>query len=156
MKTTFPWKQTLALFVAVLLAYLAVFQTIEWLRHRKGSWEVHFVTDAQGRPSMEVTEAYLKISTRLVFPDEKPVGTNVSETVRFDRPKKPVPFGKVIYEDLTFLPGVVTFDLFRHEVELLPRVLYVNKREIKWTTAQVELWSTNKPPTPPKPTKGYE
>jgi len=155
MKTTFPWKQTLVLFVAVLLAYLTVFRTIEWLRHRKGPWEVHFVTDAQGRPSMEVRQDYLKISTRILLPDEwsKP---NVSEVVRFNRPHKPVPFGKLIYEDLTFLPGIVTFDLFGHEVELLPRDLYANEREIKWTVVQVELWSTNKPPTPPKPTKGYE
>lgn len=155
MKTTFPWKQTLVLFIAVLLAYLAVFRTIEWLRHRKGSWEVHFVTDPEGRPSLEVRQKHLNIATRIRLPDEqsKP---NLSEVVTFDRPHKPVPFGKVIYEDLTFLPGVVTFDLFGHEVELLPRVLYADKDEIKWTEAQIELWSTNKPPIPPKPAKDYQ
>jgi hypothetical protein len=155
MKTTFPWKQTLVLFVAVLLAYLVVFRAIEWLRQRKGAWEVHFVTDGQGRPALDIQQNHLKISGRIAFPDEHSK-TNVSETIRFDRPHKPVPFGKVIYEDLTFLPGVVTFNLFGHEVELLPRVLYVNKKEIRWTEARVELWSTNKPPVPPKPVKGYE
>ena len=115
MKTTFPWKQTLVLFVAVLLAYLAVFRTIEWLRHRKGPWHAHFQTDSEGRPSIEVRQEFLKISTRIAFPDERSK-PNVSEFVRFDRPHKPVPFGKLIYEDLTFLPGVVTLDLFGHEV----------------------------------------
>lgn len=155
MKTTFPWKQTLVLFVAVLLAYLAVFRIIEWLRNRKGPWEVHFATDTQGRPSLDIQQNHLKISAQIAFPDEH-LKNNVSETVRFDRPHKAVPFGKVIYEDLTFLPGVVTFDLFGHEVELLPRVLYINKKEIRWTEAHIELWSTNKPPIPPKPVKGYE
>jgi hypothetical protein len=51
----------------------------------------------------------------------------------------------------------VTFDLFGHEVELLPRVLIVNKREIKWNSqAKIELWPTNKLPHPPKPRPSWE
>lgn len=157
MKTSFPWKQTLVLFGAVLLAYLAVFYGIEWARHRKGPWKVDFLTDEKGRPLVAVFQNHLDISTRLYFPDVTIGRTNLSERVMFDRPKKPVPFGKVIYEDLTFLPGVVTFDLFGHEVELLPRVLIVNKREVAWASVPtVELWSTNRPPIPPTPAKGYE
>ena len=79
------------------------------------------------------------------------------QTVLFDRPRKPAPFGKVIYEDLTQLPGVVTFDLFGHEIELLPRVLVVNKRQIKWNSqASIELWPTNKLPQPPKPRPSWD
>jgi len=155
-KTSFPWKQALVLFAAVLLAYLAVFNGIEYIRHRKGPWKAHFTTDAEGRPAIKVTQQHQKVKTLLEFPDERIARTNFSEEVAFDRPKKPVPFGKVIYEDLTFLPGVVTFDLFGHEVELLPRVLIVNKRELRWETERVRLWATNKPPVAPKPTKGYE
>jgi hypothetical protein len=61
-------------------------------------------------------------------------------------------FGRVLYEDLTILPGVVTFDLFGHEIELLPRTLIINKKEIPWKSESVlELWPTNKPVQPPKP-----
>jgi hypothetical protein len=152
-KTTFPWKGALVLFAAVLLAYLAVFNGIEYARLRKGPWKVDFTTDSNGKPSLNIYQDYLKVSTRLEFPDEKE--TNMAERVVFDRPKKPVPFGKVIYEDLTFLPGVVTFDLFGHEVELLPRVLIINKKETAWNTV-VTLLATNKPAVPPKPAKGYD
>ena len=155
MKTTFPWKATLVLFVAVLLAYLAVFNGIEYSRQRKGPWKVDFLTDAEGRPSIGVFQEHLKLSAWLEFQDERIGRTNFSERVAFDRPKKPVPFGKVIYEDLTFLPGVVTFDLFGHEVELLPRVLIINKKETAWNNV-VTLFATNKPAVPPKPAKGYD
>src|SRR5687768_16312690 len=127
MKTSFPWKQTLLLFAGVLLAYLAVFYGIEYQRHRKGPWEVVFVTDAQGRPSIEVLQKSLSISNSITFPEEQVGLVSLSTRSLFTRPKKNVPFGKVIYEDLTFLPGVVTFDLFGHEIELLPRVLIINK-----------------------------
>lgn len=156
MKTSFPWKATVLLFVAVVLAYLAVFNGIEYARKRKGPWEVEFTATPEGRPLLLITQAYSRVFTVLEFPDEK---VNVdSATVVFDRPKKgKPPFGKVIYEDLTFLPGVVTFDLFGHEVELLPRVLIVNKKELQWhATGHVQLWTTNKLPVPPKPAKGYD
>jgi hypothetical protein len=148
-KTSFPWKQALVLFAAVLLTYLAVFNGIEYVRHRKGPWKAHFMTDAEGHPAIKVTQQHQKVEMLLEFPDERIARTNFSEEVAFDRPKKPVPYGKVIYEDLTF-------DLFGHEVELLPRVLIVNKRELRWETARVQLWATNKPPVAPKPAKGYE
>ena len=143
------------MFAVVLLAYLAVFHGIEYARNRKGPWKVDFMTDAEGRPAIGVFHEHLKLSAHLAFPDEKVARTNFWERVAFDRPKKPVPFGKIIYEDLTFLPGVVTFDLFGHEVEFLPRVLIVNKREAAWN-GMVSLFATNKPAVPPKPAKGYD
>ncbi|HTD87271.1 MAG TPA: hypothetical protein VK850_11905 [Candidatus Binatia bacterium] len=152
MKTTFPWKQAIGLFVAVLLTYLAVFNGIEWLRHHKGPWRVAFETNSY--PLVRVSQSYLNVSAVIEFPDEK---ASSSGTVAFDKPKKQLPSGKLIYEDLTFLPGVVTFDLFGHEIELLPRVLIVNKKEIPWDHADhLQVWATNKPTTPPNPAKGYE
>src|SRR6185436_10633530 len=102
---------------------------------------------------IDVAQPRLGIRCKIDFPGETVFTTNLlPATVSFDRPRKPVPFGKVIYEDLTQLPGVVTFDLFGHEVELLPRALIVNKREIKWSSqATIGLWPTNKLPQPPKP-----
>jgi hypothetical protein len=154
-KTSFPWKQALLLFGAVLLAYLAVFNGIEWARQRKGGWQVWFLSDAAGVPRLEIKQPALKLSAQLQFADETVNLTKLSEQVVFDRPRKPVPFGKVIYEDLTFLPGVVTFDFFGHEVELLPRVLIVNKAEVGWG-ANMKLTDTNRLDTPPKPAKGYD
>ena len=81
--------------------------------------------------------------------------TNVPERVLFNRPLQPVPFGKVIYEDLTFRPGVVTFNLFGHEVEFLPRALVLNKREVPWHSGDsIRLTAAQKPAEPPRPPKG--
>jgi hypothetical protein len=158
MKSGFSARSIILLFVVVLGLYLLVYNGIEYSRHRKGAWEVIFLTDAQGNPSIAVYQPRLNISSvEVVFLGEKIPQTNLSQRVLFDRPKKPVPFGKVIYEDLTFLPGVVTFDFFGHELELLPRVMIVNKREVPWKSEMVvELATTNKLPVPPKPAKGYE
>jgi hypothetical protein len=144
-------------FFIVLALYLAAFYGFEYFNHRKGPWEVEFLLDASGHPKMVVSQGVLKISNVVMaFYGEKSSATNLPQQILFDQPRRPVPFGQVIYEDLRALPGVVTFDLFGHEIELLPRVLIVNKKEIPWHSgATIDLSATNKPALPPKPPKGY-
>jgi hypothetical protein len=48
-----------------------------------------------------------------------------------------LPFGELLYQDPTFLPGTVTMRLFGHVVELLPRVLTVDKKEYPWQSGAV-------------------
>ena len=153
MKSGITPKSIAISFVVVLMLYIGVFNGIEWWRHRRGAWEVTFLTDASGNPAVIIYQPALNISSvELVFLGEHVLRTNLAEKVLFDRPLKQVPFGHVLYEDLTVLPGVVTFDLFGHEIELLPRVLFINKKEIPWRSDSiVELSETNKPATPPKP-----
>jgi hypothetical protein len=45
-----------------------------------------------------------------------------------------LPFGECIYQDLMFLPGVVTMNLLGHEIELMPRTLVIDKKEVPWVT----------------------
>ena len=153
MNSRFTAKTVVLLFVAVLGLYLVVFYGIERARHHKGPWEVEFRTDAQGSPAVVVSQTTLELSkVTIVFHGES--FTNPASRVRFDRVLQPVPFGKVIYEDLTFLPGVVTFDLFGHEIEVLPRTLVVNKKLVQWRSGMsVDLWPTNKLAEPPHPPK---
>ena len=141
------------IFLVVLGLYFLLFTGIEHSRHTKGPWEVEFQTDANGDAMLVVSQPHLKVSgARIVVHGEQV--TNAPGRVAFDRVKLPVPFGRVIYEDLTFLPGVVTFDLLGHEVELLPRALVVNKKLVPWQSGtMVELWPTNKPAEPPQPPK---
>jgi len=146
-------KGVAIVFVAAAMFYVAAFWGIEHLRHRKGPWEVAFGSDAQGNATLTIAQPSLKLTdVRLVLRGER--ATNEPATVRFDRVLRPVPFGRVIYEDLTFLPGVVTFDLFGHEVELLPRALVANRQAIPWQSGvTIDLWPTNKPAVPPQPPK---
>jgi len=149
-------------FVIVLGVYLAIFYGIEYSNQRQGPWEVRFISDGLGNPSIVIQQPRLNVSAvKIMFGGDKAAQTNLSQKVLFDHPvtSLPVqmPFGEVIYEDLRALPGVVTFNFFGHEVELLPRVLIVNKKEIRWRSqAVIELSPTNKLPQPPRPPKGWE
>jgi hypothetical protein len=153
MRSSFPTKAVVIVFVVVMALYFLTFKGIEYLRVRKGPWEVAFGSDTQGNATLTVSQPALGLSgVRIVAHGDK--ATNGPGTVRFDQVTRPVPAGRVIYEDLTFLPGVVTFDFYGHEVELLPRALIVNKRLVPWQSgATVDLWSTNKAPEPPQPPK---
>ena len=155
MKSGISAKSVAVCFVTVLVLYLMVFNGIEFLNHRNGPWEVSFMSDALGNPAIAVYQPKLNISTvEIIFSDEKIQQTNLSQRVSFDQHLKPVPFGAVIYDDLRTLPGVVTFNLLGHEIELLPRVLIVNKREVPWKSdSTLELSAANKPAQPPRPPK---
>ena len=162
MKPVITPKGMAVWFVVVLALYLGVFYGIEYWNHRNGPWEVEFTSDAAGNPSLAIYQPKLGISSvEIVFSDEKVAATNLAQRVRLDRPYLSLPalmpFGEVIYEDLRTLPGVVTFNFFGHEIELLPRVLIVNKREVPWKTEMVvELSAANKPAQPPKAPKDWQ
>jgi hypothetical protein len=153
MKTGVTPKSIVVFFLLLLPAYLAVFYGIEYWRQYQGPWEVQFLSDSDGHPSVMARQPKRNLhQVQLQLRGETISSTNLSQTVFFDRPRKPVPFGQVIYEDLTSLPGVVTLDLFGHEIELLPRVLVVNRVEIPWQPEMtIELWPTNKLVPRPKP-----
>lgn len=141
------------LFAVVLAIYLSLFFGIEHSRGTKGPWLVEFRGVPGGDATLVVSQSHLNLTNVHVVVH----GESVPETstrVSFDRVKQPVPFGSVIFEDLTFLPGVVTFNLLGHEVELMPRALVVNKKLVPWQSGMtVDLWPTNKPAVSPHPPK---
>ena len=123
-------KHLLIGFALALGIYAAFFVGDQWVRTRKGAWEVTFQTNEAGHAQIQVSQPALGIAnTRITFTGER--ATNTGE-VRFNVPKQVIPFGTIKFEDLTYLPGSVAFDFFGHEVELLPRTLYLNKREHPW------------------------
>jgi hypothetical protein len=117
-------------FALALGIYATFFAGDQWIRARKGPWEVAFQTNAAGDAEIVVNQAALGIAdVRVTFTGERPANTGA---LRFDAPRKSLPFGAAKFEDLTYLPGSVAFDFFGHEVELLPRTLYLNKEEQGW------------------------
>ena len=155
---TFNFKTVAVLFGVVLLCYVAVFRGIEYWRQHQGPWVVQFETNQQGRPLLLIEHSNRHINNvRLVFAQETTSATNLPARLTFDRPRQPLPFGARLHEDLVSLPGVETWDLFGHVIELAPRRLAVNGRAVPWTSGQtIELWSTNKPPAPLAPAKSIE
>jgi hypothetical protein len=131
------WKQALLVFLACVVFYVAGFAAVQWWRGRRGPWEVTFRVEDQGTPGIKIAQPRLGIGeVTLVFRGTNHVALAAAVTVRFDEPTKAdaVPFGRVKFLDTTFLPGTVTFDLFGHEIELLPRTLIVDKQERPWRT----------------------
>jgi hypothetical protein len=157
MQTQFGPKQIIIAFLVVLVCYLGIFQWIEHRRLVKGPWELGFDTDTDGTPVLTVRQSALKIEgAQLKVPGEKaPDALSSPVAIAFDQPGVTPPFGQIIYEDLTFLPGVITFNLFGHEIEILPRVLIINKQQVKWTPGLVvEMNPESKPENPPTAPEG--
>ena len=122
-------------FLIALAVYVSFFACDQRVRQRKGPWEVTFHTNAAGFAAITVNQRSLQLTNvQIVFSGETATNTG---TVSFDRPQQQIPFGKVKFEDLTYLPGSVAFDFFGHEVELLPRTLYLNKKEVPWKSDTV-------------------
>ena len=125
-------------FILALLVYIVAFSLIQNRRTRNGPWRTVFVTDASGQPALLIEQPKLNISQKIVFVGQMLPQKNSQKSRVFDNPNETkAPFGEVIFQDLTFLPGTVTLNVFDHQVELLPRVLTIDKREYPWKKNEV-------------------
>ena len=151
----FAWRVA-ALFVVVTAVYFTGFNWIEHRRHFKGGWEVTF-TQENGTPCLVVDQKTLQISgCKIRFPGGMVTNLTLPQTVVFDAPDKTVPFGKILFSDLTFLPGTVTIMLFGHTVELIPRVLAIDGKEHAWSSnSSLDLAARAVEPTVEPAKKGY-
>jgi hypothetical protein len=144
-------REIALLFAVVVLLYLGAFYGVEHLRARKGPWEVTFTTDAARQPVLVIDQPGAEIKdVRIVLTGEALPDAHQPAKIVFDKPQQPpfdAPFGRVVHEDLTFLPGAVTFHVFGHEIELLPRTLILNRQERPWQSGTTfTLHATNKLP----------
>jgi hypothetical protein len=134
MRTEGARKHFLLAFLFALILYAIFYAGIEHLRTRKGAWEVRFGITTDHAPSIAIDQKSLAIcNVQITFPGQAALSTNVITIFNQPRPVPyDVPFGQCIFMDTTFLPGTVTFRLFGHEIELLPRVLIIDHEEHPW------------------------
>jgi hypothetical protein len=150
-------KHFILAFLLALVGYIFFYQTIEYRRTRKGPWQVTFTHSSAGAPTVIIAQPRLAITNvQISFPGEILSVTNIPGPLAFHHEQlnspvtnypsptvtlflaqpRPVPyevpFGKCVFMDTTFLPGTVTFQLFGHEIELLPRVLVIDRQEHPW------------------------
>lgn len=132
--------------VIAVVFYAAVFGWIEHRRTFKGPWLVEFRSDSAGVPAIVVSQKYFQISETIRFPGQTVGSSNLSRAVVFGPPPAPdLPFGNLVFQDPTFLPGTVTLSLFGHQVEIFPRAFSIDKKEYRWETgAAVEVNSATK------------
>lgn len=142
-------------FSITLLGYVLVYQADRWLRLRRGPWQVTFDLAPNGAPLILIDQPKLGIArARLEFPGETAPPFPAPQTLAFDSPLQTnLPFGRTLFLDTTYLPGAVTMDLFGHEIELLPRTLVLNRKEVPWSTART-LTLTPAEKFPPRPAPG--
>ena len=157
MKSDGPIRHFLLAFLLATICYIFFYRSIEYRRIRKGPWQVTFTNNATGVPLVLVNQPKLAITNvQLVFPDQSPPPPSQFGTFLFSQPQ-PVPFqvgfASCVFMDTTFLPGTLTFDLYGHEVELLPRVLVIDRQEHYWLPEtpiilhSIQPRATNPPPT---------
>jgi hypothetical protein len=136
MKSGGALKHFILAFLLALAGYIVFYEAIEYRRTRNGPWRVTFTRNAAGAPVILIDHPRLAITNAQVsFAGETLPATNREVTVGFDQPRPvpyAVPFGNCIFMDTTFLPGTITFQLFGHEIELLPRVLVLDREEHPW------------------------
>ncbi|MFO1488494.1 MAG: hypothetical protein U1F65_08450 [Verrucomicrobiota bacterium] len=138
-------KKLVAAFIVTLALYIIAFHAIEDRRKRNGPWQITFTTDAAGVPTLWINQPRLGITNVLIaFPGAVAVPqTNGTLTLLLNEPREvpfPVLFGQCVFMDATSLPGTMVFELFGHEVQLLPRVLTIDKTERPWKSdTQIDL-----------------
>jgi hypothetical protein len=134
MKSDNPFRHFAIPFGIAVLVYVIFYFGIEHRRTRKGPWQVTFTNDASGAPALIINEPNVGVTNlQITFPGE----TNRIEktSLVFSQPRVvpyDIPFGKCVFMDTTFLPGTIVFDMFGHEIQLIPRVLTIDKKEMPW------------------------
>lgn len=151
-------KRLFAGFILCLFAYVTLYGGCEIYRRKHGPWEVTFRRDADGTPLVSITQRRMGLSNVVVrFPGET---TAITEELRvYTLPNtNSTPFGPTIFQDGTVLPGTLTLDCFGHELELLPRTLIVNRKEVPWVSGTniVLPQAAKLPPDQRRPPSGYK
>ncbi|HWD93896.1 MAG TPA: hypothetical protein VG938_16315 [Verrucomicrobiae bacterium] len=130
--------------VIAVVVYAIFYAGIEHHRTRNGPWRVAFTNDLSGEPALLINQPKLAITNlQITFTGETNlISTNVLMVL--DTPQEvpyEVPFGKCVFMDTTFLPGTIVFDLLGHEIQLIPRVLTIDGKDIPWTSGAMIIVS---------------
>ena len=143
---TATWKSVTLTFVLAGVFYLLAYSWLTRWQTNRGPWQAAFAASPDGVPQIILGQTALGISNIVLrFEGETLAASNHSGLVFFAKPKQPVPFGEVIYDDLMRQPGDIALDCFGHVVEMVPSGLGLNSRRFGWTNnATYSLWPTNK------------
>jgi hypothetical protein len=134
-----PIRHFAIAFAIAIVLYVVAFGWIQHRRTRKGPWQITFTNNA-GTPAIVINQPWLQLTNvTLLFPGQQlPTPTNQLPFSFRDPRQTPFDagFARCIFEDLTFLPGTVTLKAYNHEIELLPRVLIIDRHETPWKSGE--------------------
>jgi len=121
-------------FVIALALYVIAYTAIEHGRRQSGPWEVTFFSAAAAYPSLTVSQTNLHI-TNVVIVFRKSSQLTTNDMVRFNKDRETpfaLPFGECEFQGILSQPGTVVMKIFGHEIQLMPRILTIDKREQPW------------------------
>ena len=150
-------KTFVGLFFATLFIYITGYGGCMAYRHRGGPWAVTQDKQSDGTPLMKVEHHRVLASgpVTLTFPGETAPSrfTNAPYQRVFSMPNTNIfPYGPILFLDTTILPGSVAFDVFGHIVEILPRTMILDGREIPWIPGtNIAVPATGKIPADQRP-----
>src|ERR1051326_6731497 len=140
--------QILLVLVAAVIGYALLFRFIEHRRVVKGPWQVTFTVDS-GAPALVVNQPVLAIrDVRIRFADEAAPTTAPQTLASAEGRPVPfeVPFGRCVFLDTIFQPGTVAFEMFGHEIQLMPHTLTIDKQARPWHSGEtITLTKPEKP-----------
>ena len=133
--------------LAALAIYGGLFYIIEHLRTRAGPWQVCFAQPADGMPTLRIDQPRRGITNVQIAFTEVQTHTNFTRNVSFAEARPvpfDVPFGKCVFLDTTSLPGTVVLQMFGHQIQLMPRILTIDRTEHRWRSGEsIPLVATN-------------
>jgi hypothetical protein len=141
-----PIRHFAIAFAIAMVLYVVTFGWIQHRRTRKGPWQIAFTNNA-GISAIVINQPWLQLTNvTLLFPGQPLLAPTNQPPTGFRDPR-PTPFdagfARCIFEDLTFLPGTVTFKAYNHEIELLPRVLIIDQHETPWKSGESIVLQSN-------------
>ena len=128
-------------FVIALGLYVTLFWFIENRRAAQTPWVVWYEVDATGHAKLEISQQSLGLGpVEIRFAATTTNATLARTQIVFGIPKpvpRPMPAGRCLFEDLTFLPGTVALNVARADIQMLPRALTIGTNEFPWRRARV-------------------
>ncbi|HEX5219124.1 MAG TPA: hypothetical protein VFZ59_06120, partial [Verrucomicrobiae bacterium] len=125
-------------FIAALIGYLAVFYFVEHQRRKDGPWQATF-TSTDGMPAIVVNHPKSGLTNITIAFVGAELTTNLPQTVAFEHGRPApfdLPFGKCVFVDALYMPGTAACEIFGHEIQLMPRVLTIDKVERPWRSGE--------------------
>ncbi len=135
-------KAILLVGLVSVIGYFPLFHWIERQRTIKGPWTVDFA-DAGGKASLVINQPKLGITNITLVVPSITAGTNGGRRIEFSVASPvpyQIPYGRCVFQDTIFLPGTIVVEIGGHEIQLLPRVLTIDKQERAWRNGeQIEI-----------------
>jgi hypothetical protein len=113
---------------------LGFFVLVKLGRGGREPWELEFTANPAGQVNITIKNDTLRISPVLIQ-------TNVPSPLDFQHAKirmkrrTELPVGKLVFCDVTRLPGRLTLEIGGHTLDVMERALIVNGEEISWQRA---------------------